>query len=380
MPCCGGCSSSVQEPAKGLLELSLLEAGEYSLFIGFRAPPKAFLVAPRTSWWVYFFPQQQQEVDFVVSIIGGPNSDLLGPRQERICSQSGQLITHEVSGLLPDTFYTIQVITEHRSHLSSVTETIEARTSAATTAQFAEEDWGRNACMHGECKDKTKKGTHATLDEKETTSSTSSSSSSSTSPMATGVQDLSSRWAHVARDDSSTIAPSDVGDVGDEEGAADERAEEAWEVESECVQAALMANDTFREGSTDVVVHEAVVELEEATSLSDAAQCNLCSLMDCLRLVRQQKPIRRPDPSELVVNPTVEPQGSPVVAATSTPSTSTRVRRPYRLPFPGMPVDPATVGLELLPHLNASVLTALLDGRRNRSVDESSPTRSAHVA
>lgn len=368
MPCCRGCSSSAKEPAKGLLELSLLEAGEYSLFIGFRAPPKVFLVAPRTSFWTYFFPQQQQEVEFVVSILGGPHSDLLGPRQERICSQSGQLITHEVSGLLPDTFYTIEVTTEHPSHLSCVTETVEARTSAATTAQFAEEEWGRNAYMNGECKDKTKKGTNATLDEKETTSS----SSSSTSP----VQDLSSRWAHVARDDSSTIVPSDV---GDEEGAADERAEEAWEVKSECVQAALMANDTFREGSTDVAVHEAVVEFEEAPSLSDAAQCNLCSLMDCLRLVRQQKPIRRPDPSELVVNPTVQPQGSPVVAATSTPSTSTRVRRPYRLPFPGMPVDPATVGLELLPHLNASVLTALLDGRRNRSVDESSPTRSAHV-
>ncbi|CAL1151706.1 unnamed protein product, partial [Cladocopium goreaui] len=78
-------------------------------------------------------------------------------------------------------------------------------------------------------------------------------------------------------------------------------------------------------------------------------QCNFCSFMDCFRLMRQAS---QPESNEMLfVGHEVATEAVSIAAnlpnETRQPQEPLRPRR-QRPPFPGVPVDPASVGLELL--------------------------------
>eukprot|EP00913_Durusdinium_trenchii_P002208 g2040.t1 len=138
MPCCRGCCGKY-DPDAPLVEVNLLEAGEYSLKIGVRLP-RSFL--------------RRRAVQLLVATLGGPELDILGPKKERgtrlakvmggirmICketyvSYNGGRLVHQVKELLPDTRYTVEV-----SLADGLLEPakLEARTAPATTCQTGDE-------------------------------------------------------------------------------------------------------------------------------------------------------------------------------------------------------------------------------------------------
>lgn len=101
---------------------------------------------------------------------------------------------------------------------------------------------------------------------------------------------------------------------------------------------------------------------------SQSIQCNLCSLMDCFKLARPQPTVTE-ESTEVTFHASTGSQGDVVLTDTA------RRRRPVRPRFPGVAVDPASVGLELLPALNESQLQLVLDGRSRRARDAETPAR-----
>eukprot|EP00435_Cladocopium_sp_Y103_P074611 s58_g49.t3 len=92
-------------------------------------------------------------------------------------------------------------------------------------------------------------------------------------------------------------------------------------------------------------------------------QCTLCSFMDCFRLMRQAS---QPEANEMLfVGNEVATEAVSIQPAANLPNETREPARPRRQrpPFPGVPVDPASVGLELLPVLNESQLQHVFETR-----------------
>eukprot|EP00930_Biecheleria_cincta_P060402 TRINITY_DN46067_c0_g1_i1.p1 TRINITY_DN46067_c0_g1~~TRINITY_DN46067_c0_g1_i1.p1 ORF type:complete len:397 (-),score=51.35 TRINITY_DN46067_c0_g1_i1:126-1181(-) len=321
---------------------------------------------------------------FVVSVYGGPNSDIQGPRRDHVYCRLGDRIEHEVRDLVPDTEYTLEVSLQVagtdsaegqplRSRLTA--QRLEVRTAAASTCQFAGEDWGRA------CKDEKngKDGKDNKICGEEPLTHSSSSSSSSRQGLAgaallSHLQEGSPRSRQQpprsqSGDDCSTIAPSEVGDADREIDDAQERPDDAWEAVEDQRSTTGSARQAPREFSTASDVQ--TIELDEAvttTAAIQSTQCNLYSMWDCLKLSRiswkRGDRAAQSDPNELVVSEEAQPPAAVEASQRAQcQQPRTRVRRPYRPAFPGTAVDPASVGLELLPAFNESQLQAVIDDR-----------------
>jgi len=375
MPCCS--RTTGQEPeAAPILDVSILEAGEHSVKVGFSMPSRASTASSSSSsWWWPWGIRGDDDIEFKISVFGGPNSDIYGPKEESVQCRRGRRVVHEVRGLVPDTEYTVEVLLSmagpSESHSRPVRGTVEVRTAAASTAQFAEEDWGRSAYgkygKGGKSGDDKGKGGFKQVQETGTSSST-ASSSQSPGPQG-GLASLRVQPPRsLSGDECSTVAPSDVGEVCDVPDSAQDRQDEGWDPAYD-ENTRSEAASPQREVTTEADLQIEFAEL--TTSSAQNIQCNLCNMMDCLKLVRKSEPSKPSgDPTEIVMDAdTAEVQ--PVEAQTPPPSSQRRPgssRRPYRPTFPGTAVDPASVGLELLPALNASQLQAVIDDRtRNAS-------------
>eukprot|EP00930_Biecheleria_cincta_P074808 TRINITY_DN62018_c0_g1_i1.p1 TRINITY_DN62018_c0_g1~~TRINITY_DN62018_c0_g1_i1.p1 ORF type:complete len:386 (-),score=47.85 TRINITY_DN62018_c0_g1_i1:42-1199(-) len=375
MSCCAGCSSGggggAHDPEAGPLDLSVLEAGEHGVKIELamrraRATTAAWLVPSR----------RRDYPEFVVSVYGGPNSDIAGPRQDRVRCRLGDRVVHEVQGLVPDTEYTLefmQAASMEGQPLRSrtVAQRLEVRTAAASTCQFAGEDWGRS-CKDGKDGKDLKNEAHK---QEPGAHSSSSSSSSSQQGLAGATAALLSQLQgspgprhqrSQSGDDCSTIAPSDAGDADRDIDDPQERPDETWEA----VEEQRSTRQAPRElSSTSDVISVELDEVMPTPATVRSTQCNLWAMWDCLKSGRMswKRSGQAPqDPNELVVSDAPEPRASVPVQPPQRPQGQqqrTRMRRPHRPAFPGTAVDPATVGLELLPALNESQLQAVIDDR-----------------
>lgn len=297
-------------------------------------------------------------LQFSISVMGGPYSDVRGPREERIADvRCGARVNHEISDLQPQTEYTIAV-----SLISAVDgrallrESLEARTSDATTALFAGEEWGRTG-KGG--KDGYKEGDYMTEPDKQgakgTVESSGGASSSTSSPGASSSADPLPAAPQApnrqnSQDDVSTNAPSEAGE--DEERRPDENASD-WGSEVE-VTLAPESNAQLEPGAIpqeresasssvpppsgptddgEVIVQDigdvtTVINVINVSDKRGSRECKLCNMLDCLKINRSSA-----DADDIVIERQVAPKPAPK-----------RSFRPYRMPFPGTPVDPTTVG------------------------------------
>lgn len=351
--------------------MSVLEAGEHVVTVGLAMPRGR---AASAAWLV---PSRRRDhPEFVVSVYGGPNSDIAGPRQDRVRCRLGDRTVHEVRNLDPDTEYTLEfmqasAIEGQPLRSRTMAQRLEVRTAAATTCQFAGEDWGQS-CKDGKDGKDLKKGGY-----KEEPGTHSSSSSSSSSQLAGATAALLSQLhgepsprppRSQSGDDCSTIAPSDVGDADHDIDDAQESSRETWEA----LEQQRSTRQPPREFSTTSDVQ--TIELDEAVTAPAAirsTQCNLWAMWDCLKNGRvswKRGGKTPPDPNELVVSEEPQPLAAVPVQALQRPQgQQRRMRRPHRPAFPGTAVDPASVGLELLPALNESQFQAVVDDRCRQS-------------
>lgn len=386
--CCGCSGGAASEPAEAHpLDLGLLEAKEKAIKIGFRAPRAGSKFLGRGA---------RPRLEFTVTVMGGPYSDVLAPRVERIPNIAcGSKVLYEIAGLHPDTEYSLRVaLVEPSSSASSssaaaalpeVAETLEVRTTDATTALFAGEDWGR---MHGSSDGKgsfkqgdymkapdDQKGGGAKVPGGGPQAYSNGYPGASSSSSAAAAVGSASAAAAAAQDELSTNAPSDAGDEtarrfddnGSESGGSEYFQEppltergplppEDTGVPAAGVSAAAPAAADIGPESIPVVDEVEVLEVKQG---SRTMECKLCSILDCLRTSRNKKGDgARMDEHDLVLGPngrvseTRTAQSSSAAPSSSARSGSTGARsafgrrfRPYRAPFPGTPVDPASVGL-----------------------------------
>jgi hypothetical protein len=359
--CCGcqtGRVSEPNEPQDNILDLAVLEANERSIKFCFRAPRKAAKLPSSSNQLIRL---SNGPLEFVVSVLGGPYSDIHGPREEQIQNvECGSSVVHEVLNLQPETEYTINVgLVSRGGSLTLLEETLEARTANATTALFAEEDWGRSNAkgLKGDKdngkdpKAPEKEGKEASKQIGGSTSSWMNSPGASSSSSAAPATSASAAAQADTQDDVSTNAPSEA---GDEDAARNDNASDSG---SE-------PDATTREGGSrrasqasvenlvvEAPVEEAMEEVVTAVEVEGPPKRTLeCKFFDCFKLgFRGNRPPTTAD--DIVVQ-----RGRDIAAEVAAPKAAPkrRVFKPYRPPFPGIPVDPASVGL--LPRVDLEVM------------------------
>lgn len=317
--------------------MNLEEAGEYSLKLAVRLPRYGFF--PPSQW------RRGEGVQLSVVTLGGPDCDIKGPKKDLITCRCGGKVVHQVNELLPDTRYTVEVsIVDDAMPLKSASSSLEVRTAPAKTCQFAEEDWGQGFKKLEGAEADAKKGDKDRSAPSRITSPRSETERgrSHAGPSMTPEQPAVPR--SVSGADDSTIAPSDV------DGADLQERNEEWD---------FSAEEVCRER---VVEDDAQVE-EILPVTGRGIQCTLCSFMDCFRLMRQAS---QPEANEMLfVGNEVATEAVSIQPAANLPNETREPARPRRQrpPFPGVPVDPASVGLELLPVLNESQLQHVFETR-----------------
>jgi hypothetical protein len=266
-------------------------------------------------------------------------------------------VIHEVRDLQPETKYTIQVGLVGPDESRLVEELFEARTANATTALFADEDWGRSSAKGKDGKD-CKDGKETDKDGKESGGASSSwmsspgASSSSAGAAAAASGNQAGRGD--SQDEISTIAPSEggedaarrddnVSESGSESGVNELQARRADDrqrssASSSSAQApppilVMPSNEPVE--SLEAVQEVKVIEVTPVTKR--AVECKFCSVLDCLKMGGSRNPLPAVNENELVIERQVAPKPEPK---------PTRKFRPYRTPFPGRPVDPKSVGLQ----------------------------------
>lgn len=411
--CLGGCpgggggEDEDKEPKE--LELELLEAKEHSIQFSLRVPKAAQLSsaassAARSSSWRRRGAEDNAEASLLVSVLGGPYSDIRGAQEETLTGKHGEQLTHEISGLQPETEYTVRVTcTSASTPLTGLSGSIDVRTDKARTALLADEDWGR---MHGNSPTKGgfQKGDYDTgkvggpsVDKKAAPgggpNALARSVLDSAQPQPTG-------GAAAAADDTSTICPSESpqwpGSAGEDaqgepaaagrqalfdDAASDWGSEQgggelppspdatptppvasmpsplsAAQVHGEqdlAESGTVLAGPVFDEAPESEDENLREPNVRETTSITRTPKCNLCSMFDCLKQGRSN--IELSEAAEITVDRGARGArsgGLPVQAPNLAPK---RSFRPYRIPFPGRAVDPAAVGLE---HLEVQNLAA----------------------
>lgn len=369
--CCGCQGGALEEPREGILDLAVLEANEKSVKFSFCAPRLGTRISSSSSSSTAPNRVGRGPLDFVVSVCGGPYSDIMGARQERVSGIScGVRVTHEVLNLQPETEYTITVAL-HEDERQLVEETLEARTANASTALFAGEDWscpqsGKDGLKDGDYvkdpKPSGKEGQESSGGASSSwMSSPGASSSSAAAAAASGAGPQAARTIRGdSQDDVSTIAPSEAGDDagggrqpfddnvsewGSEVGvpAAEtgpDRSGSRMQAEaasSSSASAPAPALEVLTERPEEEQAVEEVVDtihVVEATPQRRTMECKFCSMLDCLKTSKANGV----DLNDLVIERTPVPKPEPKPKAK-------RVFKPYRPIFPGTPVDPRSVGL-----------------------------------
>lgn len=407
--CPGGGGGEDEDKEPKVLELELLEAKEHSIQFSLRVPKAAKLSsaafsAARSSSWRRRGAEENAEASLLISVIGGPYSDIRGAQEETLTGKHGEQFTHEISGLQPETEYTVRVTCTSASNpLTGLSGSIDVRTGKARTALLADEDWGR---MHGDSPTKGgfQKGDYDTgkvggpsADKKGAPgggpSAFARSAFDSSQPQPTG-------GAAAAADDTSTICPSESPPGEDAQGetaaagrqASFDDAVSDWGSERGggelppspdatptppiasmpsplAVAQAHGEQDLVESGSTaqaGPIFDEAPEsedenlrepDVRETTNVTRTPKCNLCSMLDCLKQGRSDAELA--EAAEITVDRGVRGArggGLPVQAPNPAPK---RSFRPYRIPFPGRPVDPAVVGLEHLEIQNLAAATSV---------------------
>mmetsp|Transcript_21830 Transcript_21830/g.40164 ORF Transcript_21830/g.40164 Transcript_21830/m.40164 type:complete len:378 (-) Transcript_21830:142-1275(-) len=360
---CCGCkgTGAAEEDDESPVEVDLLEAKERSVNLAIRAPKPpsrtgiGFIAPGRSS------KASLPNLELLVSVMGGPYSDINGPVEERVATVNyGARLTHEVRNLHPETEYTITVTFKAvpqpqqsdgapllsaaaasvaASSVSGKSAQLEVRTAAASSALFAGEDWSAGAPAHPG--DPPTKGSFA--------KSAYSHDPKAGRKAAAGGAASSSSAAAAARqqDETSTIAPSDAGgdparldsvsdsdEEGDGNGSPPRHGASAAAAPASS-STAVPAVDMGEEGPSGLDVVE-VTNVLEVSSASRATACNLCSMMDCMK----QRP--RGEEGEVIIER---------ASAKKAAAPKKKQWRPYRTPFPGTPVDPASVGLTIPPEV-----------------------------
>lgn len=382
MACCrGGCSkAAASEVEASELEMDVLETRERSVKFAFRVPP-----APRGQR----LARGAAEEGFVVSVVGGPDADLRGAREEQITARCGATVSHEVVDLLPQTEYTIRVrrASESSSSASACLQgMLEIRTAEASTALLAGEDWGRlQGAGAAKGPSAFKQGDYEP-----------SKGDAKKAPGGGAVFSGGSAWSggaaaaaatpsgQGAADDASTIAPSDVPalrptasreDSVDRMTSADDEDWVSIVSDSErprrnmaTSRDAAATSSAPEVGPQEAVAAEGASELRairqtevaESSPAPRTPKCNLLSMLDCLKLsggAQSDASELRVDAPESLGAPRDLPTEQAAAAAAAPPQAqSQRKFRPYRHPFPGRAVDPRSVGLE---HLEAQNREAL---------------------
>lgn len=409
--CPGGGGGEDEDGEPKALELELLEAKEHSIQFSVRVPKAArsssaaSYAAPSSSWRRRA-AEENAEATVLVSVLGGPYSDIRGAQEETLTARHGAQLTHEISGLQPETEYTIRVsCTSTVAPLNGLSSSIDVRTDKARTALFADEDWGR---MRGDSPTKGSfqkgdynigKANDPSADKKPAPgggpSAFARSALESSRPQPSG----GSAAAAAAADDTSTICPSEspqwpgasLGEDGDGETSAAVRqasfddAASDWASERGGGELTLAPDATPAPPTASMPspvsadVEEAVAEsscsaqpgpplseapecdeepprepeVRETTSPARTPKCNLCSMLDCLKQGRSDAELS--EAAEI----TIDQNGRGARGGGMPAPAPKRSFRPYRHPFPGRAVDPAAVGLEHLEVQNLAAATSV---------------------
>lgn len=333
-----------------------LETKETSIKLAFQLPKVARRRSSASARTAGFLSRRREETaDFVVAIVGGPDGDLRGPREEQLLGVDlSSICTHEAAFLHPDTEYTLRVVcTSLTSPFFEASGQTEVRTLPSSAAQFAdcplaEKDSGFHSMAKG-------------------------IGSAQKAPAGGGPAAfwgpspglaVSSTGAVAAAqgpaDDTSTVAPSEACPAGElgadcdgdsEDGAISDAlgATQPRATPLAVIVGASPGNDRLA-ASTCVPPPHVDEQLVDGVEINEengkrTMKCNLCAMLDCLKPGR----VARAPSSELLVE---QPVNDPPKRA-----------RPYRAPFPGRAVDPASVGLEQLEAQNRTLLRTQMDQR-----------------
>jgi hypothetical protein len=295
--------------------------------------------------------------------VGGPYSDIVPAREERIVGvRPGARVVHEVLDLHPETEYTIHVSVLLPDGGRWLEERLEARTADSTTALFAGEDWGRQGGGKADAKDGDYMKDPTKPSEKEGKGSSGASSSWMSSPGASSSAAAaapSDSQANVqvgrtdSQDDVSTNAPSEAGDEAAARRQFDDNVSE-WGSEacapgaestprtqaeassSAAAPALATALETLAERPADeeeIHIVQEINVIEVTPAMKRSIECKFCSWMSCFK-----PSFKNTDEDDIVIerkkaaSPKIEPKAK-------------RRFRPYRPAFPGVPVDPRSVGL-----------------------------------
>mmetsp|Transcript_1249 Transcript_1249/g.2869 ORF Transcript_1249/g.2869 Transcript_1249/m.2869 type:complete len:446 (-) Transcript_1249:75-1412(-) len=430
--CCGagGChKSDAGEPEVGgvLLDISLLEATPVSVQLGIGVPRRSGLLwlgrgnrgllPARTR-------RQSPPLEFLVSIVGGPDCDWLGARTERFSAPAGseRRFVHEVSGLQPDTEYTLVVSLVGRppgkkdddsgsggtgaddaflpaSAAATGGQRLEVRTAPAAGGTLLSEGLMEPALG--------KEGKGGKGGWSPEAANKASGSLLGRSPRLRQASARGGPASNAGGDETSTAAPSDLGedaahnlDVWEEADGSD--CEQQHQAAASQRGPECAGSGDGRTGEVSAQAQEEVADVAEVSIIEAAVgptiRCDLCSMWDCFNRRRPQAAAGaaaagEAEVGEIVVEPQVATAAAPTPVAprvapttpsareatTAAPPTfapsltaalwgeaeAPRPRKwtPYRIPFPGTPVDAASVGLANLERENARQLRERLAAR-----------------
>lgn len=334
--CCQRCykqgAGHNEEDEPSPFDFHLLEASDGWLKVSFRAPRGRRCLRG-----------QRERSDFIISVLGGPDGDLRGPREERLQNiGSGERVVHRVAELIPETEYTVRLSMVVPEHRRAVQESLEVRTAERAMPRPQLQD----------PKDTKKESSKACADD----ASTAAPSDAHADDLCRQLTEstLCSEHEGSAPATSSGLAaeqaPAGSGAVNGA-GLCGDHAQQPSCVPttvSEPITSATSGDD----GSGAATVRETSDEL--------GAAWGLCPLFfGCQRL-----PTSPVSQNEIVVehaNDTHRTASMQEELAEERPQPAR-----YRIPFPGTPVDPASVGLGHLELWPTELTTAQQQRLRGR--------------
>lgn len=275
---------------------------------------------------------------FHVLIVGGPSSDLRGPREQVIPSPGGAgRITCDIEGLIPSTEYTITISAATKAGKRSEGVSLEVRTADRQGHVLGKDDF---SCKTGSADPKA-----ANQKEKKNRQAP-----------AAGIVQVNLRSEEPAprqpdrEDDTSTVAPSERDDqmnrdssLSDDEAAPDAGA---------CPVTRVVPREDVPvlSSSCPAAPPEPQTRVLPEEENRPTPECKLCSILDCLK-----PKSATPAPADFVVLEVCEsPRDPPTASAASSQvrsmdqsTTATnnlqgnnqRTFRPNRPPFPGRPIS-----------------------------------------
>lgn len=329
-----------------LTDLCVIARSPSSVRVAFHVPPSSLHRRRRLAG------APAAQLDFRVSVLGGPGGDVLGPRTEVLRAAVGRrgAVELEVAGLQEDTEYSLSV------ELAALVARPAARqpASAASPAERVPLLAGAPGGAYLEVR----------------TASKGERSPGAAAQWWDELGKTKEGGRKAEADEGSTKAPSD-GFV-DDDGAdsvcglrgAEAVAEGGAEAEDSSVDGARGAGG--RTPPPTAALMELLppsasmeVELEEPPVPAPALSCNLCWMCDLFSASRRggDGPL-----VEVIAEPVR--RDAPVLLSAEAAAERRRNFKPYRTPFPGVEVSAASVGLTALERSNAALMAEAVARRR----------------